>query len=81
MRTQNENKENIKEKYITRTITWWTGIEVKANYETMQFEQAPFIVYDELEIPRGRAKDVVKHEQLLRMKLSDFIRQAEVVEK
>ena len=68
-------------KYITRTITWWTGKEVTANYTTMTFEEKDAVWYDELDIPKQRAKDVQKHEKLLRMKLSDFIRLAEEVEK
>ena len=77
-----ENSENnSKEKYITRTITWYEGIEITANYDTMTFEEKPVVWYDEIDIPKTRAKNVTKHEKLLRMKLTDFIRLAEVVEK
>lgn len=71
----------IDKKYITRTITWWTGKELIANYETMTFEEKDVVWYDEIDIPKQRAKDVQKHEKLLRMKLADFIRQAEEIEK
>ncbi len=79
MKTTNENT-NSREKYITRTITWYTGIQIKANYEKRTFDEVPFTVYDELEVPRN-AENVQKHEKLLRMKLSDFIRLAEEIEK
>ena len=75
------SNDSMKSKYITRTITWWTGKEVTANYETMTFEEKENVWYDELDIPKQRAKDVQKHEKLLRMKLSDFIRMAEEIEK
>ena len=78
MKTANENS---RDKYITRTITWYEGTEVTANYNTMTFEEKPMVWYDELDIPKQRAKNVVKHEKLLRMKLTDFIRMAEEIEK
>lgn len=79
MKSVNENA--ARDKYITRTITWYEGVEVTANYDTMQFEEKPMVWYDEIDIPKIRAKNVTKHEKLLRMKLADFIRMAEVVEK
>lgn len=78
---KNVNENVSKDKYITRTITWWEGDEVTANYETMQFETKHRVWYDELDIPKQRAKNVDKHEKLLRMKLTDFIKYAEEVEK
>ena len=78
MKTTTENSS--REKYITRTITWYTGVQIKANYEKRTFDEIPFTVYDELEVPRT-AENVQKHEKLLRMKLSDFIKLAEEIEK
>ena len=79
MKTASEN--NMRDKYITRTITWYEGIELKANYQTMTFEEKPMVWYDELDIPKERVKNVKKYEKLLRMKLSDFIKNAEEIEK
>ena len=75
------NNEAMKSKYITRTITWWTGKELKADYATLSFKEYDMTWFDELDIPRERVKDLQKHEKLLRMKLSDFIRMAEEIEK
>ena len=79
MKTASEN--NMRDKYITRTITWYEGVELKANYQTMTFEEKPMVWYDELDIPKERVKNVKKYEKLLRMKLSDFIKNAEEIEK
>lgn len=78
---KSENNSIMEKKYITRTITWWEGKEVEANYETMTFDEKDSIWYDEIDIPKQRVKNLVKHEKLLRMKLSDFIRMAEEIEK
>ncbi len=75
---QNTEKA-LKEKYITRTITWWEGTKVVANYEKRTFEEKPFVVFDELDIPR-QAEKVVKHSKLYRMNLVEFIEHAEIVE-
>lgn len=79
MKTASDN--TMKSKYITRTITWWTGKELKADYETLSFKEYDMTWFDELDIPKQRVKDIQKHEKLLRMKLSDFIRMAEEIEK
>ena len=65
-------------KKITRTITVYTGVEVKANFKTRTFEETPFSVYDESDIPEN-AQEVQTSETLYEVSVEDFLRVAKPV--
>ena len=65
-------------KKITRTITLYSGVEVKANFKTRTFEEKPFFVYDESDLPEN-AQDVKISETLYEVSVEDFLRVAKPV--
>ena len=65
-------------KKITRTITVYSGVEVKANFKTRTFEEKPFSVYDESDIPEN-AQDVHTTETLYEVSVEDFLKVAKAV--
>ena len=64
-------------KKITRTISIFTGEEVKANFDTLTFEKKPFTVYDESDIPEN-AKNVNRKDILYSVTVEDFLKVAKV---
>lgn len=64
-------------KKITRTISIFTGEEVKANFETLTFEETPFTVYDESDIPEN-TKNVNRKDVLYAVSVEDFLKVAKV---
>ena len=65
-------------KKITRTITVYSGVEVKANFKTRTFEEKPFSVYDESDIPEN-AQDIQTTETLYEVSVEDFLRVAKPI--
>ena len=65
-------------KKISRTITVYTGVEVKANFKERTFEEKPFSVYDESDIPEN-AQDVQTSETLYEVSVEDFLKVAKPV--
>ena len=65
-------------KKITRTITVYTGVEVKANFKTRTFEEKSFSVYDESDIPEN-AQDIQTAETLYEVSVEDFLKVAKPV--
>ena len=65
-----------KEKYIHRTITYYTGKRVVADYVNRKFYEEDFTVYDETEIPANNT-GVLKVTKCIKMKLADFIKYGE----
>ena len=68
--------DNSREKYIHRTITYYTGKKVVADYVNRKFTEEEFLVYDETEIPVNNT-GVLKVTKQIKMKLSDFIKYGE----
>ena len=65
-------------KKITRTITVYSGVEVKADFKARKFEEIPFCVYDESEIPVN-AQDVQTSDTLYEISVEDFLKLAKPV--
>lgn len=64
-------------KKITRTIESISGIEIVPNFETMTFDEKPFIVYDESDIPQN-VKNVRRESKLYTVTVEDFLKVATV---
>lgn len=73
-------QENIekKVKYTYRTVEYYTGTEVIADFKTRTFKEVERIWYDEM-IP-STAENVVKHKKVFRMSMDDFIKYAEEID-
>ena len=65
-------------KKITRTVTSYSGVNVVADYKARKFEEIPFTVYDESDIPEN-AQDVQTHECLYEISIEDFLKLAKPV--
>ena len=64
-------------KKITRTIEIFSGIAVTANFKTRTFEEKPFTVYDESDIPEN-AQNVKREQKLFVISVEDFMRNARI---
>lgn len=62
-------------KKITRTITTYTGIAVKADYVNRTFTEEPFTVYDKSDIP-DNAQNVKEENKLYIITVADFMKNA-----
>ena len=62
-------------KKITRTITLYSGIAVKADFVKRTFSEEPFIVYDKADIPEN-AQNVKEENRLYVISVSDFMKNA-----
>ena len=64
-------------KKITRTIEVISGIAVTANFETRTFDEKPFTVYDDSDIPEN-AQDIKRENRLYCVSVEDFLKVAKV---
>ena len=64
-------------KKITRTIEVISGIAVTANFATRTFEEKPFQVYDESDIPEN-AQNIKRENRLYIVSVEDFLKVAKV---
>lgn len=62
-------------KKITRTITTYSGIAVKADFVNRVFTEEPFTVYDKSDIPEN-AQNVKEENRLYVISVSDFMKSA-----
>lgn len=62
-------------KKITRTIEVITGIAVTANFATRTFEEKPFTVYDDSDIPEN-AQNITREQKLFVISVEDFMKYA-----
>ena len=76
----NNQEENVKQKFIHRTITYWTGIEIEVDIASRSFKEVNRTWYDELDIPRGRVEKLEKHTQYYRLSIDDFMKYGEKVD-
>lgn len=64
-------------KKITRTIEVISGTAVIANFATRTFEEKPFTVYDDSDIPEN-AQDIKRENKLYIVSVEDFLKVAKV---
>ena len=64
-------------KKITRTIEVISGIAVVANFATRTFEEKPFQVYDDSDIPEN-SQNVKRENRLYIVSVEDFLKVAKV---
>lgn len=62
-------------KKITRTITVYTGVAVKADFINRVFTEEPFIVYDKSDIPEN-AQNIKEDNRLYVISVVDFMKNA-----
>ena len=62
-------------KKITRTITVYTGIAVKADFINRVFTEEPFTVYDKSDIPEN-SQNVKEDNRLYVISVDDFMKNA-----
>ena len=62
-------------KKITRTITVYTGVAVKADFVKRVFTEEPFTVYDKCDIPEN-SQNVKEENKLYVISVEDFMKNA-----
>lgn len=62
-------------KKITRTIESISGIEIVPNFATMTFDEKPFTVYDESDVPQN-VKNVRRESRLYTVSVEEFLKVA-----